>query len=62
MKYGIYKNEWSSADTDPFTVISSPLVTMKVENNAFHFYNNKGYYRLIAVYPMSAFYVVVLED
>lgn len=57
MKYVIYKNEWSSPNVDPFTTIDSD--DCSIIEGAFVFSGNNVFQ---AAYPMSAFYVVVLED
>jgi len=56
MKFGIYKNEWSSAYVDAFTLHTGRLIA---KDNAFFCYDEDAV--LVAVYPMSAFYIVLLE-
>lgn len=57
MKYGIYKNEWPSADVDPFTTITGE--SMEIHEDAYVFVRDETF---MAAYPMSHFYVVNLTD
>lgn len=59
MKYGIYKNTDQTPDVAPFTTIEGDL---RFREGAYGFFLTTYSDKLLAVYPMSAFYVVVLED